>query len=122
MLRIEPGDPGSNDVQELISEHLRDMHATSPPESVHALDPSGLADPTVTMWAVREDGRLLGFGALKELDPTTGEIKSDALAADGIRLQGLNVSASGSGTRSSRSMPTRSTRSAWSRASCSRSW
>jgi translocation and assembly module TamB len=27
----------------------------------------------------------------------TGEIKSDALAADGIRLQGLNVSASGSG-------------------------
>ena len=27
----------------------------------------------------------------------TGEIKSDALAADGVRLQGLNVSASGSG-------------------------
>ena len=27
----------------------------------------------------------------------TGEIKSDALAADGLRLQGLNVSASGSG-------------------------
>jgi translocation and assembly module TamB len=39
-------------------------------------------------------GTITGEGDQYKL---TGEIKSDALAADGIRLQGLNVSASGSG-------------------------
>ena len=52
------------------------MFATSPPESVHALDPSALSDESVTFWTAREDGVLLGCGALKELDPHQGEIKS----------------------------------------------
>lgn len=76
MLRIEPADLSRDDLRELIREHLADMHTTSPPESVHALDLTELAHPTVTMWAARRDDVLLGCGALKELDPTTGEIKS----------------------------------------------
>jgi len=40
------------------------------------------------------NGTITGNGDQYKL---TGEIKSDALAADGLRLQGLNVSASGSG-------------------------
>ncbi|HEY2964586.1 MAG TPA: AsmA-like C-terminal region-containing protein, partial [Pyrinomonadaceae bacterium] len=40
------------------------------------------------------NGTITGQGDQYKL---TGEIKSDALAADGLRLQGLNVSASGSG-------------------------
>jgi translocation and assembly module TamB len=40
------------------------------------------------------NGTVTGNGDQYKL---TGEIKSDALAADGLRLQGLNVSASGSG-------------------------
>lgn len=52
------------------------MHGTSPPESVHALDVSGLAAPGVTFWSAREaTGALLGIVALKALT-TGGELKS----------------------------------------------
>ncbi len=73
---IEGEDLAAEDLRRLIREHLVDMHASSPPESVHALDLAGLADPDVTMWTARDDGVLLGCGALKALGPVTGEIKS----------------------------------------------
>lgn len=74
---IQIDDPARDDVSALLAEHLADMYATSPAESVHALDVTGLKVPAVTFWSVRDDnGRLLGCGALKELDPTHGEIKS----------------------------------------------
>ncbi|MFL6158709.1 MAG: GNAT family N-acetyltransferase [Marmoricola sp.] len=43
---------------------------------MHALDVAGLKIPAITFWTTREDGVLLGCGALKELDPAHGEIKS----------------------------------------------
>jgi len=52
------------------------MHELSPPESVHALDIDGLKTPDISFWTARENGRLLGCAALKELDPEHGEIKS----------------------------------------------
>ena len=52
------------------------MHATSPPESVHALDIAELQSDAVTFWTAWDDDELLGCGALKELDPGHGEIKS----------------------------------------------
>lgn len=52
------------------------MHELSPPESVHALDVTGLQRPEVTFWSVRDEDRLLGCGALKELDSEHGEVKS----------------------------------------------
>ncbi|MFK8017288.1 MAG: GNAT family N-acetyltransferase [Gammaproteobacteria bacterium] len=52
------------------------MQATSPPESVHALDLSALRSPDVTFWSIWEDTELLGCGALKQLDAHHGEIKS----------------------------------------------
>ena len=36
----------------------------------------GLREPAVTFWSAREDGELVGFGALKELEPDHGEVKS----------------------------------------------
>lgn len=75
-MEIAIDDPGRPDVVELLAEHLADMHATSPAESVHALDVSGLLAPEVTFWTVRRDGELLGCGALKELDHGHGEVKS----------------------------------------------
>ncbi len=41
-----------------------------------ALDASGLAAPGVTFWTAWRDTMLLGFGALKELDSSHGEVKS----------------------------------------------
>jgi putative acetyltransferase len=75
-VRIEVDDPYRADVLDLLAEHLADMYATSPPESVHALDPGRLAVPSITFWTVRDDGALLGCGALKELSAEHGEIKS----------------------------------------------
>ncbi|GGA29890.1 GNAT family N-acetyltransferase [Paenibacillus physcomitrellae] len=60
----------------LLEEHLQDMFATSPPESVHALDLEGLRKPEMTFWTAWEGNELLGCGALKELDAGHGEIKS----------------------------------------------
>jgi putative acetyltransferase len=80
-VNISPEPPTRDDVRRLLDEHLTDMFATSPPESVHALDHSALLAPSVTFWTARDDdGTLLGCGALSELDPGAepreGEIKS----------------------------------------------
>jgi putative acetyltransferase len=63
-------------VRALLEEHLRSMYELSPPESVHALDLTELRRPEITFWAVWEGEELLGCGALKELGPRHGEIKS----------------------------------------------
>lgn len=74
---IHPDDPTRPDVLGLLGEHLADMFATSPAESVHALDPSALTAPGITFWTARAaDGTLLGCAALKELGPTDAELKS----------------------------------------------
>jgi putative acetyltransferase len=75
-LHVELDDPARPDVYALLEEHLRNMHELSPPESVHALDVSRLKRPDITFWSVREGTTLLGCGALKELDPKHGEVKS----------------------------------------------
>lgn len=75
-MQIELDDPALPDVSALLAEHLADMHATSPAESVHALDVSALKVPGLSFWTARRDGLLLGCGALKELDPAHGEVKS----------------------------------------------
>jgi putative acetyltransferase len=76
-LRIEIDDLTRPAVHALLEEHLADMYAWSPPESVHALDLEGLRRPEVTFWSAwSERGELLGCGALKEIDPRHAEIKS----------------------------------------------
>ncbi|WIN00278.1 GNAT family N-acetyltransferase [Actinoplanes oblitus] len=75
-LRIEPDDLSRPEVQQLIADHLSDMHATSPAESVHALDHAGLRAPGVSFWTVWAAAELLGCGALKQLSPSAGEIKA----------------------------------------------
>lgn len=76
MIRIETDDTARPDVHQLLSEHLADMFATSPAESVHALDHSALSHESITFWTAREDGVLLGCGALKVLSSGHAEIKS----------------------------------------------
>jgi putative acetyltransferase len=75
-MHIEIDDLSRPQVHALLREHLDDMHAVSPPESVHALDLDALKRPEVTFWSVWDGDALMGCGALKELDPHHGEIKS----------------------------------------------
>lgn len=73
---VAPDSPARADVRALLAEHLADMFATSPPESVHALDDTRLAAPGITFVTARGDGTLLGCGALAEAGPGLGELKS----------------------------------------------
>lgn len=76
-MRIEAGDLDAPDVQDLIREHLDDMLATSPPESVHALSDEGLRHPAVSFFTARDDdGALLGCGAIKQLGDDAVELKT----------------------------------------------
>jgi putative acetyltransferase len=80
-MRVEIDDLSRPQVLALLTEHLADMYATSPPQSVHALDLGGLSDPAVTVWTLWDDEDVLGCAALKELSPFEGEIKSMRTAA-----------------------------------------
>ena len=75
-MQIRLDDASAPDVRALLEEHLRTMAQLSPPESVHALDISALRQPEITFWTVWSGRELLGCGALKELSPVHGEIKS----------------------------------------------
>ncbi|MBK8097069.1 MAG: GNAT family N-acetyltransferase [Planctomycetes bacterium] len=73
---VRQDDLSTAEVQALVAEHLAGMHASSPPGHVHALAIERLRAPGVTFWTAWIDGVLCGCGALKELDPRSGEIKS----------------------------------------------
>jgi len=75
-MRIMVDDLSGPEIAAFLDEHLDEMRATTPPESKHALDLDGLRRPEVTFWSVRHGDRLVGCGALKELDATTAELKS----------------------------------------------
>jgi putative acetyltransferase len=84
-MRIERDDLTHPDVVALIELHLRSAFENSPPGSVFALDVSGLRDPAVTLWTAWDGDALLGMGALKQLDPAHGELKSMRTAPAHLR-------------------------------------
>ena len=75
-MEIKSDDLTGPEIAGLLKEHLANMAENSPPESVHALPLEELRKPGITFWTVWEGEELLGCGALKELDPLHGEIKS----------------------------------------------
>jgi putative acetyltransferase len=76
-------------VQLLLQRHLDFANEHSPPEDVHALDVTGLLIPAITFVSVRDpNGDVLGVGAMRELDPLHGELKSMHTAAE-ARGQGI---------------------------------
>ena len=75
-MRVELDDLSRPEVHDLLREHLDNMYELSPPESVHALDLQKLRGSDITFWTIWDDSVLLGCGALKELTPTHGEVKS----------------------------------------------
>lgn len=75
-LAIRHDDPMRAEVATLIEAHLDTMALHSPPGSIHALDTASLTAPDITFWTVWADSVLVGCGALREIDPLHGEIKS----------------------------------------------
>jgi putative acetyltransferase len=85
-IRID--DPAGPKIRALLEEHLQDMRSISPPESVHALDLPALRGSDITFFSVWSGPELLGCGALRELDPLHGEVKS-MRTATAHRRQGV---------------------------------
>lgn len=76
-ISVSIDDPHKPDITALLSEHLADMFAISPAESVHALDVDALTASSITFWTARDSGNsLLGCAALKQHDKAFGELKS----------------------------------------------
>src|SRR5512138_3108540 len=84
-MQIIRDDLSGPEIRALLQAHLDSMKLYSPPESIHALDLEALRKPEITFWTVWEAGELLGCGALKELDPWHGEIKSMRTSARHLR-------------------------------------
>lgn len=72
-------------VVEFLKDHIDDMKSVSPPESKHALDLDGLRMQDVTFWSAWNIDKLIGCGALKELDASHAEIKSMRITPDSRR-------------------------------------
>lgn len=79
-LRIERDDLSSAEVRGLLADHLEEMYAASPAESVQALDLEALRAPTIAFWTAwgSEAGgdELVGCGALADLGNGDLELKS----------------------------------------------
>ncbi len=75
-VQIRVDDLRGPEIAGLLRVHLENSRAWSPPESVHALDLEALRSPEITFWTAWDGAALLGCGALKELDPAHGEVKS----------------------------------------------
>ncbi len=85
-INIRSGGLGDPAVQSLLQEHWNHMRQAS--ASCHALDRSQLYAPDITFWSAWQGTRIAGCGALKELDPSHGEIKS-MRTAPAFQRQGI---------------------------------
>ena len=84
-LTIVADDPRSAAASELLAFHLAEMAHWSPPEQVHALPAEGLRAPDVAFFTAWRDDALAGCGALRELSPDHGELKSMRVAPEHLR-------------------------------------
>jgi putative acetyltransferase len=60
----------------LLDTHVTRARAETAAGSAHALDLAGLKAPDMTFWSAWEGDQVVGVGALRQLSPAHGEIKS----------------------------------------------
>lgn len=63
--------PVGRDLALLFERHTADMHADTPPESIHMMDASELDIPAVHFFVAREDGQPLAMGLSRSCPPPT---------------------------------------------------
>jgi putative acetyltransferase len=68
--------PLTPDLELLFQRHTADMHADTPPESIHMMDKGALAAPGIRFFVLRDGGEALAMGAFKRIDASHAEIKS----------------------------------------------
>lgn len=87
-LEIREDDLTGSAIRGFLRAHLESMKRITPPGSVHALGLAELRSAEINLWSAWEGDVLLGCGALKALDPESGEIKA-MRTAEGHRRQGV---------------------------------
>ncbi len=70
------------EVAALIARHHKLMRDTSPPESCHVMDASELGEAGATLFSLSDGAQVVGIGAIKQIAPDHGEIKSMHVAAE----------------------------------------
>lgn len=88
-ITIGPHDPRDPDLALLMARHTADMHADTPPESIHMMDAGQLAAPGISFFVMRDDDEPVGMGAFKRIDDGHAEIKSMHILIE-RRGQGLS--------------------------------
>jgi putative acetyltransferase len=83
-VEIRQDDPTAPYVADLLAHHLKELRGVMA-EHAFALDATGLSAAAVTFWTAWQGDVLLGFGALKQLDLSHGEVKSMRAAPDARR-------------------------------------
>ena len=74
-ISIAQEDPRQPEVVALIDALDDYSKSLYPPQSNHLLDVEALAKPDVVFFVARQEGRAIGCGAFRFLDPKHGEIK-----------------------------------------------
>ncbi|SMO52311.1 GNAT family N-acetyltransferase [Paracoccus laeviglucosivorans] len=82
--------PLTADLAELFQRHTRDMHADTPPESIHMMPREELEHPDIGFFVLRDGTRPVGMGAIKRLSADLGEVKSMHVLSE-ERGRGLSV-------------------------------
>ena len=85
MIQIREDNLSGEETRALLALHLAGMRTNSPPESVFALDLSGLQEPGIKVWTAWVGDEVAGVGALNMIDGCTGEIKSMRTHPDHVR-------------------------------------
>ena len=88
-MQITTESPLNADLALLMARHTADMHADTPPESIHMMDASQLAIPQVQFFVGRLAGLAVAMGAFKKIDAQHAEVKSMHVLAE-HRGQGLS--------------------------------
>ena len=87
-LEIVADDLSSEAIGALIAFHRSEMQRWSPPENVHAMPRERLAQPDISFYSAWQGDELAACGALKQLAPDHGELKSMRVAPSFLR-QGI---------------------------------
>jgi putative acetyltransferase len=88
-MMITEDHPLTPDLALLFDRHTADMHADTPPESIHMMDKGALAAPGIRFFVLRDQGQPLAMGAYKRIEAGHAEIKSMHVLAE-ARGRGLS--------------------------------
>ncbi len=84
-MELREGGLDDRRVIDLITYHQTEARAATPQDNAHAMGADGLRHPDISFWGVWEGDDLLGIGAIRQLSPDHGELKSMRTAPHALR-------------------------------------